>query len=133
MATWKKAVFAASRISRSVRLGQKEFGTKVELKNINSFKFVKDAIEYEIKRQTKVLSEGGKIYQETRLWNLERGETAVMRSKEEAHDYRYFPDPDLVPLEISTRNGSNSFAAVLPELASTKQQRFITAYEIARV
>jgi aspartyl-tRNA(Asn)/glutamyl-tRNA(Gln) amidotransferase subunit B len=82
-------------------LGQKEFGTKVELKNINSFKFVKDAIEYEIKRQTKVLNEGGKIHQETRLWNIDRGETAVMRSKEEAHDYRYFPDPDLVPLKIS--------------------------------
>ena len=81
-------------------LGQKEFGTKVELKNINSFKFVKDAIEYEIKRQTKVLNEGGKINQETRLWNLDRGETVVMRSKEEAHDYRYFPDPDLVPLEL---------------------------------
>ena len=83
-------------------LGQTDFGTKVELKNINSFKFVKDAVEYEIKRQTKVLNEGGKIQQETRLWNLDRGETAVMRSKEEAHDYRYFPDPDLVPLEIST-------------------------------
>jgi aspartyl-tRNA(Asn)/glutamyl-tRNA(Gln) amidotransferase subunit B len=82
-------------------LGQKEFGTKVELKNINSFKFVKDAMEYEIKRQTKVLNEGGKIQQETRLWNTDRGETAVMRSKEEAHDYRYFPDPDLVPLKIS--------------------------------
>ncbi|MDZ4732524.1 MAG: Asp-tRNA(Asn)/Glu-tRNA(Gln) amidotransferase subunit GatB [Nitrospirota bacterium] len=81
-------------------LGQKEFGTKVELKNINSFKFVKDAIEYEIKRQTKVLKEGGKINQETRLWNIDRGETAVMRSKEEAHDYRYFPDPDLVPLQL---------------------------------
>ena len=79
----------------------RSFGTKVELKNINSFKFVKDAVEYEIKRQTKVLNEGGKINQETRLWNLERGETAVMRSKEEAHDYRYFPDPDLVPLQIS--------------------------------
>ncbi len=82
-------------------LGQKEFGTKVELKNINSFKFVKDAMEYEIKRQTKVLNEGGKIHQETRLWNIDRGETAVMRSKEEAHDYRYFPDPDLVPLQVS--------------------------------
>ena len=81
-------------------LGQKEFGTKVELKNINSFKFVKDAIEYEVKRHTKVLSEGGKIQQETRLWNFDRGETAVMRSKEEAHDYRYFPDPDLVPLQL---------------------------------
>jgi len=82
-------------------VGAKEFGTKVEMKNINSFKFVKDAIEYEVKRQTKVLNEGGKIYQETRLWDTNKGETAVMRSKEEAHDYRYFPDPDLVPLEIS--------------------------------
>ena len=105
-------------------VGQAAYGTKVELKNINSFKFVKDAVEYEIKRQTKVLSEGGKVYQETRLWNHERGETAVMRSKEEAHDYRYFPDPDLVPLEISVeRIGNNegktlknrytSFGAVL--------------------
>lgn len=82
-------------------VGQREFGTKVELKNINSFKYVKDAVEYEIKRQTKVLNEGGKIYQETRLWNIDRGETAVMRSKEEAHDYRYFPDPDLVPLQLN--------------------------------
>ncbi|HEY6084702.1 MAG TPA: Asp-tRNA(Asn)/Glu-tRNA(Gln) amidotransferase subunit GatB [Nitrospira sp.] len=82
-------------------LGQKALGTKVELKNINSFRFVKDAMEYEIKRQAKVLNEGGKIQQETRLWDTVRGETAVMRSKEEAHDYRYFPDPDLVPLRLS--------------------------------
>jgi aspartyl-tRNA(Asn)/glutamyl-tRNA(Gln) amidotransferase subunit B len=81
-------------------VGKKDFGTKVEMKNINSFKFVKEAIEYEVKRQTKVLNEGGKIHQETRLWDTARGETAVMRSKEEAHDYRYFPDPDLVPLDI---------------------------------
>ncbi|MDO8547287.1 MAG: Asp-tRNA(Asn)/Glu-tRNA(Gln) amidotransferase GatCAB subunit B, partial [Nitrospirales bacterium] len=81
--------------------GAKEFGTKVELKNINSFKFVKAAMEYEVKRQTKVLDEGGKIVQETRLWDTEKGETAVMRSKEEAHDYRYFLDPDLVPLRIT--------------------------------
>ena len=95
-------------------LGQKEFGTKVELKNINSFKYVKDAVEYEIKRQTKVLNEGGKVYQETRLWNIDRGETAVMRSKEEAHDYRYFPDPDLVPLQLN-EDWIQGFRSSLPE------------------
>jgi aspartyl-tRNA(Asn)/glutamyl-tRNA(Gln) amidotransferase subunit B len=110
-------------------VGQTAYGTKVELKNINSFKFVKDAVDYEIKRQTKVLSEGGKIYQETRLWNHERGETAVMRSKEEAHDYRYFPDPDLVPLEISAE-WIEQLREGLPELASAKQQRFIAEYGI---
>ena len=108
-------------------LGQKEFGTKVELKNINSFKFVKDAIEYEIKRQTKVLSEGGKIQQETRLWNIDRGETAVMRSKEEAHDYRYFPDPDLVPLKLD-RAWIEGFRAGVPELPAARAGRFVSEY-----
>jgi len=103
-------------------LGQKEFGTKVEMKNINSFKFVKDAIEYEIKRQTKVLSDGGKILQETRLWNLDRGETAVMRSKEEAHDYRYFPDPDLVPLKIS-KEWIDQVRSSLAELPADRRNR----------
>ena len=110
-------------------VGQTTFGTKVELKNINSFKFVKDAVDYEIRRQTKVLTEGGKIYQETRLWNPDRGETAVMRSKEEAHDYRYFPDPDLVPLNISAE-WIEQLRHELPELASTKQQRFISEYDV---
>src|SRR4029077_19809323 len=105
-------------------LGQKELGTKVELKNINSFKFVKDAIEYEIKRQTKVLSEGGKINQETRLWNLERGETVVMRSKEEAHDYRYFPAPDLVPLKWE-QEWIERFRSTLPELPAVRMKRFV--------
>ena len=82
-------------------VGSPTLGTKVELKNINSFKYAKAAMEYEIKRQTKVLDEGGTLVQETRLWNPEKKETAPMRSKEEAHDYRYFPDPDLVPLHIS--------------------------------
>ncbi len=108
-------------------LGQKEFGTKVELKNINSFKFVKDAIEYEIKRQTKVLSEGGKIYQETRLWNLDRGETAVMRSKEEAHDYRYFPDPDLVPLKLD-KEWIEGFRGSVPELPAARVARLVRDY-----
>ena len=108
-------------------VGQREYGVKVELKNINSFKFVKDAIEYEIKRQTKVLGEGGRIVQETRLWNIDRGETAVMRSKEEAHDYRYFPDPDLVPLTLD-REWVDAFQANLPELPAARARRFVERY-----
>ncbi|MEC4888835.1 MAG: Asp-tRNA(Asn)/Glu-tRNA(Gln) amidotransferase subunit GatB [Nitrospira sp.] len=108
-------------------VGQKEFGTKVELKNINSFKFVKDAIEYEVKRHTKVLNEGGKIRQETRLWNLERGETAVMRSKEEAHDYRYFPDPDLVPLKLDPK-WVEGFRSSVPEMPVARLKRFVSEF-----
>jgi aspartyl-tRNA(Asn)/glutamyl-tRNA(Gln) amidotransferase subunit B len=108
-------------------VGQQAFGTKVELKNINSFKFVKDAIEYEIKRRTKVLNEGGKISQETRLWDVDKGQTAVMRSKEEAHDYRYFPDPDLVPLTIAPERLDQDRAS-LPELPAVRQQRFVSQY-----
>lgn len=108
-------------------VGQKAFGTKVELKNINSFKVVKDAMEYEIKRQTKVLSEGGKIRQETRSWNIDRGETAVMRSKEEAHDYRYFPDPDLVPLKLD-KEWVEGFTSSLPELPAARARRFVGDY-----
>jgi aspartyl-tRNA(Asn)/glutamyl-tRNA(Gln) amidotransferase subunit B len=109
------------------QIGQKEFGTKVELKNINSFKFVKDAIEYEIKRQTKVLNEGGTIQQETRLWNLDRGETVVMRSKEEAHDYRYFPDPDLVPLKLE-KAWIEELRKNLPKLATDLHREFTETY-----
>ena len=105
-------------------VGSETFGTKVELKNINSFKNVKDAVEYEIKRQTKVLTEGGKIHQETRLWNIDLGQTAVMRSKEEAHDYRYFPDPDLLPLSISDE-WIEELRGTLQELPQARQQRFI--------
>ena len=107
--------------------GQQELGVKVELKNINSFKFVKDALEHEIKRQTEVLTEGGCVKQETRLWNLDRGETAVMRSKEEAHDYRYFPDPDLVPLKLE-REWVDAFRADLPELPAVRTRRFLEEY-----
>lgn len=108
-------------------VGQETFGTKVELKNINSFKFAKDAMDYEIKRQAKVLDEGGAIQQETRLWDLERGQTAVMRSKEEAHDYRYFPDPDLLPLTIDPA-WIETLRATLPELPGAKQGRFVSDY-----
>jgi len=109
--------------------GQKAYGTKVELKNINSFRFVKDAVEYEIKRQAKVLNEGGKIVQDTRLWNIDRGETVVMRSKEEAHDYRYFPDPDLVPLKLDP-GWIDGFKASLPELPAARARRLVRDYEL---
>jgi aspartyl-tRNA(Asn)/glutamyl-tRNA(Gln) amidotransferase subunit B len=108
-------------------VGQEALGTKVELKNINSFKFVRDAIEYEIKRQTKVLNEGGKVTQETRLWDTDRGQTAVMRSKEEAHDYRYFPDPDLVPLELAA-DWIEELRKALPELSAARHERFVAEY-----
>jgi aspartyl-tRNA(Asn)/glutamyl-tRNA(Gln) amidotransferase subunit B len=108
-------------------IGQQTLGTKVELKNINSFKFVKDAIEYEIKRQTKVLNEGGKIHQETRLWDPDKGQTATMRSKEEAHDYRYFPDPDLVPLNLAA-DWIEELRKTLPELPAARQKRFVVDY-----
>jgi len=108
-------------------VGQQEFGTKVELKNINSFKYVKDAIEYEVKRQTQVLRDGGSVRQETRLWNLDRGETAVMRSKEEAHDYRYFPDPDLVPLKLDSQ-WIEDFRGSVPELPAARAGRFVSQY-----
>ncbi len=111
-------------------LGQKEFGTKVELKNINSFKFVKDAVEYEIKRQTKVLNEGGRISQETRLWNLDRGETVVMRSKEEAHDYRYFPDPDLVPLKLEAE-WIEGCRKQVTELPAARMTRFVSEFALS--
>jgi aspartyl-tRNA(Asn)/glutamyl-tRNA(Gln) amidotransferase subunit B len=109
--------------------GSTELGTKVELKNINSFKFVKAAMEYEIKRQTKVLDEGGRVVQETRLWDPEKGETAVMRSKEEAHDYRYFPDPDLVPLRI-TPEMVEEIRKSLPELHDAKHKRFVSEFRL---
>src|SRR5438034_10456238 len=107
--------------------GVKELGTKVELKNINSFKFVKAAMEYEIKRQTKVLDEGGKVVQETRLWDPEKGETAVMRSKEEAHDYRYFPAQELVPLRITSEMVEEA-RKTLPEMPEALYKRFMEEY-----
>jgi aspartyl-tRNA(Asn)/glutamyl-tRNA(Gln) amidotransferase subunit B len=106
---------------------QKGFGVKTEIKNLNSFKFVEKALEYEIERQKKILDEGGKIVQETRLWNSERGITESMRTKEEAHDYRYFPEPDLVPIIVDQR-WVDDIKKSLPELPDTKRQRFVTEY-----
>ncbi|MDD9859792.1 MAG: Asp-tRNA(Asn)/Glu-tRNA(Gln) amidotransferase subunit GatB [Nitrospira sp.] len=108
-------------------VGADTFGTKVELKNINSFKFVKDAIGYEIARQTGVLEEGGTVHQETRLWDSTAGRTVVMRRKEDAHDYRYFPDPDLVPLTISDE-WIEELRGTIPELPEARRQRFVRDY-----
>ncbi|OGW14051.1 MAG: aspartyl/glutamyl-tRNA amidotransferase subunit B [Nitrospinae bacterium RIFCSPLOWO2_12_FULL_47_7] len=109
--------------------GQKEFGTRAEIKNINSFRFVQKALEYEIERQTKILDRGEKVIQETRLYNSAEGVTYSMRSKEEAHDYRYFPEPDLVPIVIDEKM-INEIRKTLPELPEQKRERFIREYEI---
>lgn len=112
----------------SVRpVGTTELGTKIELKNLNSFKAVQKALEYEIKRQIKVLEEGGTIVQETRRWNEAKGITEPMRTKEEAHDYRYFPEPDLVPI-IVTEEWKEEIRKTLPEMPDAKRERFITQY-----
>jgi aspartyl-tRNA(Asn)/glutamyl-tRNA(Gln) amidotransferase subunit B len=106
---------------------QKELGVKTEIKNLNSFKFVEKALEYEIERQKRILKEGGKIIQETRLWNTERGITESMRTKEEAHDYRYFPEPDLVPIMVD-HQWVGEIAKSLPELPDAKRKRFVAEY-----
>ncbi|MBN2407861.1 MAG: Asp-tRNA(Asn)/Glu-tRNA(Gln) amidotransferase subunit GatB [Elusimicrobia bacterium] len=104
--------------------GSKELGVKTELKNMNSFKAVEKALEYEIKRQEKVLGEGGRITQETRLWNEDKGTTRSMRSKEEAHDYRYFPEPDLPRLVIEAEK-IKSIRDSIPELPAARRRRYI--------
>ncbi len=106
--------------------GQKEYGTRTELKNMNSFRNVQRALEYEIRRQRDILLEGGKIVQETLLWDADRAVTTSMRSKEEAHDYRYFPDPDLVPVVVSDEWVAQ-VKATLPELPAARKTRFIQA------
>lgn len=114
----------------SVRpVGQKEFGTKTEIKNMNSFSNLQKALEYEIERQVDILQDGGRIVQETRLWDPSSGTTASMRSKEEAHDYRYFPCPDLVPVVVDEEWIEN-IKKTLPELPDEKKQRFVSQYGI---
>jgi aspartyl-tRNA(Asn)/glutamyl-tRNA(Gln) amidotransferase subunit B len=114
----------------SVRLrGAKEFGTKVEVKNLNSFRFLQKALEYEIERHTGVLESGGRISQETRLWNQAESHTVSMRSKEKAHDYRYFPEPDLLPIHVSPA-WRDEVLRSLPELPEAKRARFVTSYGI---
>ena len=109
--------------------GQKEFGTKTEIKNVNSFRFIRDALEYEIGRQIDVLESGSKITQETRLYNANEGKTYSMRSKEQAHDYRYFPEPDLLPLVVDEK-WKAEIARSLPELPEARRARMVKDYGI---
>jgi aspartyl-tRNA(Asn)/glutamyl-tRNA(Gln) amidotransferase subunit B len=112
----------------SVRpIGQKEYGTRCEIKNLNSFKFLQAAIDYEVRRQIELIEDGGKVVQETRLYDPDRDETRSMRSKEDAMDYRYFPDPDLLPLAIS-REWIERVQGEMPELPGAMRERFVRDY-----
>jgi aspartyl-tRNA(Asn)/glutamyl-tRNA(Gln) amidotransferase subunit B len=112
----------------SVRLrGAEKFGTKAEIKNLNSFRFLKLAIDYEIERQIELIELGGSVAQETRLFNVETGRTVGMRSKEQAHDYRYFPEPDLVPVRVS-EHWLHEVRSKLPELPADRRERFVNTY-----
>ncbi len=115
----------------SVRLkGAERFGTKAEVKNVNSFRFIRMALEYEIERQIETIEEGGRVLQETRLWNADEGRTYSMRSKEQAHDYRYFPEPDLPPLIVSPDLLSET-REKMPELPEARRNRMIAEYGLA--
>jgi aspartyl-tRNA(Asn)/glutamyl-tRNA(Gln) amidotransferase subunit B len=115
----------------SVRpLGQEAFGTRSEIKNLNSFRFLERAIDYEVRRQIELIEDGGTVVQETRLYDPDRDETRSMRSKEDAHDYRYFPDPDLPPLRIE-RAWVDEVAAALPELPAARRERLVAAYGLS--
>jgi aspartyl-tRNA(Asn)/glutamyl-tRNA(Gln) amidotransferase subunit B len=113
----------------SVRRQGAPLGTRCEIKNLNSFRFMERAIEYEARRQIELLEEGGRVVQETRLYDAERDETRSMRSKEDAQDYRYFPDPDLLPLVV-TENQIEAIRATLPELPEARRQRFVREYTL---
>ena len=118
-------------VNVSVRkLGEEKYGTRCEIKNVNSIKFMQMAIEYEANRQVDVLEDGGKIDQETRLFDTKKNETRSMRSKEDAHDYRYFPDPDLLPLEFSNDYVEN-IKKEIPELPDQKKRRFIEKFNLS--
>jgi len=111
------------------RRGEEKFGVKAEVKNLNSFRFLQRALEYEIERQIGVLESGGKVVQETRLWNVPAGRTEAMRSKEFAHDYRYFPEPDLLPVRVS-HAWLEEIARGMPELPDAKRKRFVQTHGI---
>jgi aspartyl-tRNA(Asn)/glutamyl-tRNA(Gln) amidotransferase subunit B len=109
--------------------GQEKFGTKAEVKNVNSFRYIRAALEHEIERQVELIESGARVVQETRLWNASEGRTYSMRSKEQAHDYRYFPEPDLPPLIVSSER-QEQIRATLPELPEARRARMIAEYGI---
>ena len=119
-------------VNVSVRKPGGDLGTRCEIKNVNSIRFVRQAIEHEARRQIEILEDGGKIEQETRLYDPDRDETRSMRSKEESHDYRYFPDPDLLPLELE-QSWVDAIRETLPELPDQKKHRFINDYGLSTV
>jgi aspartyl-tRNA(Asn)/glutamyl-tRNA(Gln) amidotransferase subunit B len=110
--------------------GSEKFGTRAELKNINSFRFVRKAIDFELNRQAEVIENGGRVIQETRLWNSDEERTVSMRSKEEAHDYRYFPDPDL-PLLVLDEDWLSGIRESMIELPESRRSRFVAAYAMS--
>lgn len=112
--------------------GREKFGTRTELKNMNSFRNVEKAIDFEIYRQIELIEAGGEVVQQTRLWDTSKMETRIMRSKEEAHDYRYFPEPDLPPI-IVTNDLLDDIKAGLPELAHVRQERFVEQYQLSEI
>lgn len=112
--------------------GREKFGTRTELKNMNSFRNVEKAIDFEIYRQIELIEAGGEVVQQTRLWDTSKMETRIMRSKEEAHDYRYFPEPDLPPI-IVTNDLLDEIKAELPELANVRQERFVAQYQLSEI
>src|SRR6516164_9748492 len=112
------------------RKGEEKLGTKAEVKNLNSFRFLKQALDFEVARQVGLIESGGRVVQETRLYNPDLGETLSMRSKEDAHDYRYFPEPDLVPLRISAR-WLGEVRAGMPELPARKRARFVEEFGLS--
>jgi aspartyl-tRNA(Asn)/glutamyl-tRNA(Gln) amidotransferase subunit B len=117
-------------VNVSVRKPGGELGTRSEVKNVNSIRFIREAIEYEARRQIEIIEDGGTVDQETRLFDPDRGETRSMRSKEESHDYRYFPDPDLLPLELE-QSWVDAIRESLPELPDQKKHRFISDYGLS--
>ena len=117
-------------VNVSVRKPGDDLGTRAEIKNVNSIRFIRQAIDYEVRRQIELIEDGGEVDQETRLFDPDRGETRSMRSKEEAHDYRYFPDPDLLPLEFE-QSWVDVIRETLPELPDQKKHRFVDDYGLS--